>query len=240
MGRKSKTDRMYFTLDTQNAILEFNKCDDVVQRELLYRNHIEPAFQKLSEILIHSFKFYYINPTVDETINNVIAHLLVKLPKYQEDKGKAFSYFTIVARNYLIIKNRNSYKKLKEKKDLDSINYMDIETTEHNNRQQAERLDFFDPFIEYLDLNLASLFPKKNDFIIADAILEIIKRRDSLDNFNKKAIYIMIKEMTNVKSQQITKVVNLFKDIYKHAYEDYLNHAQISMTRNYRNINDRF
>lgn len=231
---KNKKDKMYFSKITENAILEYNKCEDEVRREKLFREHIGPAFDKLAEVLIHTFKFYYISDDVEETKNNVISFLMEKLHKYDQDKGKAFSYFTIVARNYLIVQNRNSYKQIKEKKDLASLNYSDREPVE-TEELYGERLDFFEPFIEYLDVNLPLLFPKKNDFIIADAILEIIKRRDSLDNFNKKAIYIMIKEMTNVKSQQITKVVNIFKGIYKNAYQDYMEYGYINMTKTYRN-----
>ena len=78
------------------------------------------------------------------------------------------------------------------------------------------------------------IFPKKNDYAIADSILEIIKRRDSLDNFNKKAIYVLVKERTDAKSQQITKVVNIFRSIYKKAYIDYIETGHLDNNKIYK------
>jgi len=221
--KKKKGSGMYFTLETEDAIDRYNHCKDPEEREQLYRQHIGPAFTKLTEILIHQSKFYYINNTIQETQLDVIEFLMEKLPKYNKLKGKAFSYFTIVARNYLIINNRNSYKQLMLKKDLSAVDYSDtVQINEQDVVMREEKLDFFDPFINYLDTNLNTIFKKKNDFVIADSIIEIIKRRDSLENFNKKAIYVLVKERTNMKSQQITKVVNMFRDIYKDKYIQFL------------------
>jgi len=231
----AKKSRMYFTQDTEDAINSYNHCDDRDEREQLYRKHIGPAFTKLSEILIHQSKFYYINNTIEETQLDVIEFLMEKLPKYQPTKGKAFSYFTIVARNYLIIKNRNSYKQIMRKRDLSSVDYSDtVQINEQNELIREEKLEFFDPFIGYLDKNLEVIFHKKNDYVIADSILEIIKRRESLENFNKKAIYVLVKERTNMKSQQITKVVNIFKALFKKSYAEFLDTGYLNVDKPYK------
>ena len=38
----------------------------------------------------------------------------MNMHKFTEGKGKAFSYFSIVAKNYLILHNNNNYKKMKQ------------------------------------------------------------------------------------------------------------------------------
>jgi len=230
----AKKTGIYFTSDTEKAIIRYNISENKDEREQLYRKHIGPAFTKLSEILIHTSKFYYINNTIEETQLDVIEFLMEKLPKYDQRKGKAFSYFTIVARNYLIIKNRTSYKQIMQKRDLSSVDYStEVQITEQDELIREEKLDFFEPFMEYLDKNLENIFPKKNDYVIADSILEIIKRRDSLENFNKKAIYVLVKERTNMKSQQITKVVNIFKNIYRQIYINFLEEGYVDMFQIY-------
>lgn len=232
MAKKSK---MYFTQETEDAIDRYNNCDDKDEREQLYREHIGPAFTKLSEILIHQSKFYYISSTIEETQLDVIEFLMEKLPKYNKEKGKAFSYFTIVARNYLIIRNRNSYKQIMQKKDLSTVDYApSVQINEKDQVIREEKLEFFDPFIEYLDTNLETIFHKKNDYVIADSLIEIIKRRDSLENFNKKAIYVLVKERTNMKSQQITKVVNIMRDIFKKTYAEYLETGYLNTKKIYK------
>ena len=49
--------------------------------------------------------------------------MVMQLPKYQPDKGRAFSYFSIVGKNYLILNNNNNYKKMKIHDKLDRLDY---------------------------------------------------------------------------------------------------------------------
>ena len=81
--------------------------------------------------------------------------------------------------------------------------------------------EFVDDMVQYWDDNLTKLFRKKRDIQIADAVIELFKRRGDLENFNKKALYIMIREMTDVKTQHITKVVNTMKSHYLKISENY-------------------
>lgn len=226
---------VYFTKDTENAIVKYNVSDNQSEREKLFRQHIGPAFDKLAEILIRKHKFYYVNNNnYEETKLDVIEFLLEKLPKYQREKGKAYSYFTIVARNYLIIRNRNSYKKIVQKKQLSGIDYRnEIRSSKNDEFKNKEKMSFFELFFEYLKKNSSEIFKKKNDFAVADSILEIIKRRNSFENLNKKAIYIMIKERTGLKAQQITKVVNILKSIYSKVYSDYARDGHIDVNKIY-------
>ena len=45
-------------------------------------------------------------------------------------------------------------------------------------------------------------------------ILELLQKRDEIENFNKKSIYLLVREMTGVKTTQITRVVNELKRKY--------------------------
>ena len=51
------------------------------------------------------------------------------------------------------------------------------------------------------------------------------------DNFNKKAIYIMIREMTDVKTSKITQVTNTFRKIYPRIQEEVLSRGHIDNLR---------
>ena len=78
-----------------------------------------------------------------------------------------------------------------------------------------------DELIDYLEHNIGNMFKSKKDIDVAYAIIELFKRRDEIENFNKKALYILIREMTDVNTSHITKVVNVFKAKYKTILGDF-------------------
>ncbi len=49
----------YFTQETEDAIVRYNKTDNPVEKEKIYHRYIHYPFFKLTENIIHTFKFYY-------------------------------------------------------------------------------------------------------------------------------------------------------------------------------------
>ena len=224
-----KRNRMYFTLDTQDAIVKYNKSDSYTESNKLYQNHIHKAFDKLAENIINTFKFQYFDVPYQDVKHEVVAFLIEKMPKYTEGKGKAFSYFSIVAKNYLILHNNNNYKKLKQKAPVTVLDtHRDVTSEEWRRNAREERRDFMELFIEYCTNHHDKLVTKQRDKKILFALLEIFRTRDNIENFNKKALYIMIREMTDVKTGYITRVVNIIKSRYLELYKSYTNRGTIS------------
>ena len=95
------------------------------------------------------------------------------------------------------------------------------------NIEQSVSTDIFEKTISYFDKELENLFLKENDRKIAESILYLCKNKDSIDNFNKKAIYIMIREMTDVKTSKITQISNVFRKIYPKLQEEVLKYGHI-------------
>jgi hypothetical protein len=87
---------------------------------------------------------------------------------------------------------------------------------------ELDKLDVVELFIKYVDTNLLELFDKTDELKVADAILEIFKKRENIDIFNKKAVFIYVKEMTDTQSNTITKVIKKLKTIYKTILNQYL------------------
>jgi hypothetical protein len=67
-----------------------------------------------------------------------------------------------------------------------------------------------------------TMFKKTKDRKVADAINILFKRRENLEIFNKKALYIYIREMTEVDTPVITKVTKILKKKYKELLNEYL------------------
>ena len=230
--RKPKEPRIYFTQDTEDAIVEYLASNDQVERNRIYNERIEYGFYKLAENIIHTFKFYYTDTdTIEELKHEVITFLLEKLHLYNPTKGKAFSYFGTIAKRYLIVYNENNYKKLQEKADVDESDdeQMMLYENDKNIENAFDELSFMDQYIKYIDTHLFKLFPKKQDAQTADAIVELFRKRETLEIFNKKALYIYIREITDVSTPQITKIIKKLKLIYVQLYNEYYQHGYIKI-----------
>lgn len=223
--RRPKKSIDYFTLDTQEAILEYRKETSQTKRDQIFNERIYYAFYKLAENIIHTFKFYYTEvDNIDELKHEVIAFLLEKLHLYDQSKGKAYSYFGTIAKRYLIVYNNNNYKRLKGKAPVDDVETDKTITNELllSRPDDLESTSFIELFIQKIDDELLELFPKPQEARVGDAILELFKRRESIDIFNKKALFIYIKEITDAPTPVITKVIKVLKEIYKEMLNKYL------------------
>jgi hypothetical protein len=216
--RRAKLGKMYFTPETEKAIVEYNKSTDQDERNTIFRERIHAPIDKLAENIINRFKFPYMNANFEDVKNQVVSFLVLNLHKFTEDKGKAFSYFSVVAKNYLVLHNNNSYRdELRSSYLVDSSNdesFMleEVLTTKPDaETSQRDTSDFVELLVQYWDFNLDRIFKKHRDREIANAVVELLKRANSIENFNKKALYVLIREMTNNKTVHITKVINKMK-----------------------------
>jgi len=220
-GRKP-TKNMYFTYITDKAIIAYNKETNQNKRNKVFREHINYPFNKLVENIYHTFRFSYFDVPYEDVKAEVVAFLTEKIGKYQEGKGKAFSYFSIVAKNYLIIQNNANYAKLKMRTDTSEIDsnrniYSEVSLNDH----QESLRDFTNLWVEWYDDHMNTIFFNKRDIMVADTILELFRIRENIENFNKKALYILIRERTGLKTQNITKVLNVMKRDYTKMYSVY-------------------
>ena len=230
MPRKAKkgSPRYYFHQGTEDAIIRHNKETRPHMRERIYNEHIRVPFEKLAENIIHTFKFYYFEvPSVD-VMHEVVSFLYMNMHKFTEGKGKAFSYFSIVAKNYLILHNNNNYKKMKQTDSEEVTDYKRDPITEASRDDMlTAKKEYLDLFIEYWENNLTTVFKRKQDMDVANSVLYLMENRENIDNFNKKALYIMIREMTNSNTQHITRVVNVMKKHHVNLQHNYLTTGSI-------------
>ena len=214
--KKKKPKNYYFNQTTENAIIRYNKTDDAALKNKIYNEHISYPFDKLAENIIHTFKFYYFDVSPDEVKHEVVSFLVMNMHKFKEGKGKAFSYFSIVAKNYLILHNNNNYKKMKQHDDYSVTDYKRNPTTEMRVKDNKEmQVEYITILANYWRNNLTSVFKRKKDLDVANAVIELIDMKDRIDNFNKKALYILIREMTDSNTQHITRVINVMKKHHK-------------------------
>jgi hypothetical protein len=225
---KKKKGVQYFTQDTEDAIVLYNNSTTFEEKNKIYHERIHYAFFKLTQNIIHTFKFYYTEVSNIEDLQfEVITFLLSKIHLFNPAKGaKAYSYFGTIAKRYLILSNQKNYKKRVDTSPIETLEEDERHSYEMEDDQPIERLSYFiDEFTEYCTENIFELFPKEEDAKIADAILDIFRQREKIDIFNKKALYIYIREQVDAKTPKITKIANRLYDIFKEAYVFYLEHG---------------
>ena len=231
MAKIKKTPVQYFTADTEAAIVEYNTSTSFPDKSKIYYERIHPAFFKLTENIIHTFKFYYTEvDNIEDLQHEVITFLLSKIHLFDPSRGaKAYSYFGTIVKRYLIISNAKNYKKRVDKVPIDDLN--DDEGHSYSidsNTSTHDKLNWFlNQYVIYCTSNIFKLFPKENDAKIADAILELFRKRDHIDIFNKKALYIYIREIIDAKTPKITKIANILYDIFKDNYSFYLEYGYV-------------
>ena len=225
---KKKTKNYYFHQGTENAIIRYNNSDDTTLKNKIYNEHISYPFDKLAENIIHTFKFYYFDVPSEQVKHEVVSFLVMNMHKFQEGKGKAFSYFSIVAKNYLILHNNKNYKNYKIHDKMDVLDYgSNIREAQDRHNVANFNQEYVTEMLDYWENNLTNIFRRQKDILVADAVLEIFRRRENIENFNKKALYILIREMTGSKTQHITRIVNMMKKFNTQLMMEFQNTGQI-------------
>ena len=226
--KRRKKSKVYFGTPVQEAIIRYNESSNPAEKNKIYSEEIHAAFCKMAENLIHTFKFYYFDYPFEEVKNEVVSFLVMQMPKYEPSKGRAFSYFSVVGKNYLILNNNNNYKKMKIHDEITKLDYKRNVSSEEVNEEVNEfDSEFVIQMLEYWDNNITNIFNRQKDILVADSVLELFRRRQNIENFNKKALYIMIREMTGSNTQHITRVINQMKKYYFNMIQEFSAYGEV-------------
>lgn len=227
--KKTLADKMYFTKDTENAIDLYNKTESIPVREKIFEEKIKYPFEKLVENVFNTFKFSYFETGPLDVQKETISHLVANMSKYDMTKGKAFAYFSIIAKHYLIFLNNSNYKRFNQSVEIgeDREDHVVQLQAEDKYYKQSELSEFMRLMINYWESNVGKMFSKQRDLNIANAVIELFRNSDRIDAFNKKALYLYIREISNCKTQQITKIINKMKSYYVNITRSYLDTGTI-------------
>lgn len=227
--KKSSANKMYFTQDTEDSIVSYNSTDNTEIRNDLYNIKIKYAFEKLVENIFNTFKFSYFETGPLDVQKETVSHLVANIGKFESGKGKAFSYFSIIAKNYLIALNNSTYKRFNqhveigEERDDHTVQLQ----SEDKHYKEAELNDFMRLMIVFWENNVGKVFTKQRDLDIANAIIELFRQTQNITMFNKKALYLYIRDISNCKTQMITKIINRMKIFQSKLYKSYVNYGTV-------------
>ena len=224
--KRRKKSKNYFTQDTEDAIVRYNNEPDSDIRSKIYEKEIHFAFFKLTQNIIHTFKFYHTEvENLEHLQHEIITFLLSKIHLFDPSRGaKAYSYFGTIVKRWLILYNTKNYSKKIKKIPVEELTKDNTSFSKYSEETliKSDLEKYIEIYVAHTSENILKLFPKKNDAQIADAILELFRKRETLEVFNKKALYIYIREMVDAKTPKITKIANKLHEIFKSQYIFYL------------------
>jgi len=185
-GRKPKS-KQYFTQETEDAINAYNKSTDYSERDRIFTQHIYKPFYKIAEVVYNKYKISYMGEPRDAMMDCVV-WMLDQIAKFKGEKGKAFSYFTIIARNYYFQNATANYKEIKRELYIDSWgdDGMDLEEDNSDTDNKNLNSDFISKVIPYLKDNMHEIMTSELNIMIGHISLEYFYEMDEIEDFNRK------------------------------------------------------
>ena len=214
--RRKRTKNHYFTKVHENAIVQYARTDSRSIRSQLYIEFISPAFSEMVDKIVYTYKFNNL-PNIDYLKDDCKIWLVTILDKYDPSrKSKAFSYFSVITKNWFIHKVKQNSKQLKRDvkyEDIASIENEKLVTTNgyESNREQHEFwLHLWKEINSWEDMKL-----KETEKKVLNAIKILFESIDEIEIFNKKAIYLYMREITGLNTKQIVNNLNRIRKRYR-------------------------
>jgi len=221
----------YFTKHTDKALAEFLESKVESDRHEIFDTRIRPAFEKLIENLIYVYGFFNIDD-VETLKKDCLTNLYEMIPKFNPNKGtKGFSYFNVVAKNWFIQKTREKNKRAR----LESELYYDLDhevvkndpcfsTSPHEDR--IEEKEFWMQFYEQMDFWKAKL-GKKTEKQVLEAVIFLMTNPELVTIYNKKAVYLYLREMTGLNTKQVVINLKKIKGLYAKWKDKYFTNGEV-------------
>jgi len=221
--KEEKTNlKLYFNEETHRSIVNFQNEINKKDRDRLYVEKIMPAFEKLVENLINIYKFTSMHDTYEELKVDCVNFLFETIHKFDETRGtNAFSYFNVVAKNWLIIKTKQKAQKIKKLVSLDDPD--NLSTYESFLIEEHNYLPFKDSYTETLNrkelitmlYDIRGKVKSENELSCINSIITIFENLDEIDLLNKSAILLYMRELSGLSPKQMTTTMQALKTYYK-------------------------
>ena len=219
---KGKGRKLYFDINTHYAIEKYQKTETLEEQEIIYVKEILPAFDKLAENLIFMHGFAKQVP-FEGLKNDCVAFLYETLGKFDPSRGsKAFSYFNVVAKNWLIIQSKKQAKINRRQVSLEDILFLsreDVTAIESYNAipPQDEKIikeESMQDLFKMMD-KIKTRLSGENEIACMTAIITLFRKIDDLDLLNKRAIFVYMRDLSNLNPKQLSVAMSVIRKHYK-------------------------
>jgi len=228
--RRKKRGKPYFDKNTHNAIVKYQDTENIDEKNLIYVNEILPAFNKLAEnlIFIHGFIKTINTSSYENLKSDCVSFLFETLHKFDHTRGsKAFSYFNVVAKNWLIIQSKKSSKNKKRLISLDaqmestaqSINFLNYFSVDASQDFAILKRESMESLVELME-TIRERLNSENEIACMDAIMSLFSRVDELDLLNKRAVFVYMRDLSSLNPKQLSVAMSSIRKHYRDLIKD--------------------
>jgi len=216
---------MYFTQVHEDAIVNYCSIECFKTKEKLYRDLIQPVFSQMVDKIVFTYRFTSL-PDIDDLRDECKVYLTTILGKFDPAKGsKAFSYFSVVTKNWFIHKVKKHKKKLEREVPL-AIAELDPDMHFVDKGETFQDKKIRQEMMVNLKVEMASWkvdFQKEKEKKVYDAVMMLFDSAEDIEIFNKKAIYLYLRELTGMSTKQIVSQLNKMRKRYRDFREEWDN-----------------
>jgi len=178
--------------------------------------------------IVYTYKFTTL-PNIDDLRSECKVWLTMILDKYDPNKGsKAFSYFSVITKNWFIHKVKKNSAKLRKEVHLEDIRYHEKHEpliTQHGYYEKRKEQECWESLWGEIDTwDGANL--KENEKKVLEAVKILLSNTDDIEIFNKKAIYLYLREITGLNTKQVVNNLNKLRVKYK-SFKEKWNRGEI-------------
>ena len=214
---KKKAGRYYFTTEHEDAIVAYARSTSQEERTDLYVRLIQPAFSEMVNKIVYTYKFSNL-PNIDLLMEECKVWLTTILQKYDADRGsKAFSYFSVITKNWFIHKVKQNAQKQKREVGFEDLSktaeakHFSIELEYHQKREANEFWSNLWEEINSWDTGNS----KENEKKVHEAVKVLLENSQNIEIFNKKAVYLYLRELTGLNTKQVVNSLNKMRAKYR-------------------------
>ena len=221
-GAKKKKS-YYFDITVQNKIVEYQKEACAESQQVIYERFISPAFTELVQSLVSVYGFKSSNEDIEHLKADCVSFLFETIHKWNPEKNsKAFSYFNVVAKNWLTIQSRRLRKNQIRSAYIDDPNALNVsEKSELFDREYIDPdvmlLESFERFDKIIDMivYIEDHVKDENDIKCCFAIKKVFNSIENLEFFNKRAVFVYLREISGLNSTELSSSLSSIRKIYR-------------------------
>lgn len=236
---EGKPDGNYFGKREEEAIGEYLKCEDYLEKQRIFNTILKPAFTKMIESLIRRYGLFTVDEAFEDTFNDAMSFLMLKINNFDASKGyKAYSYCGTVCKNYLIRKRKESQKNESTNlsfnpsygnglPDDSAIDEVTDEKNAFNNKVIEKIKDAIKRSVNNKDEQRLT----ENEYKVGVALLNLLDDWKTVFNgfegdlskkYNKTFILYYLSENTFLSIKEVREAMKRYKLLYLIVKEDYV------------------
>ena len=220
-GNKKKS--LYFGKEAHQSIIAYQNAENRDEKHEIYVGRIKHSFDKLAENLIFIHGFARDPEHFKILKSDCVSFLYETLEKFDRDRGsKAFSYFNVCAKNFLIIrskkntKNRQRNISIEDFKNMNSVekhaveNYKVIPSPADSLIREEDK-----QILKEIMFKIQNKVTNQNEKLCIEAIIKVFDSIDDLDFLNKRAIFVYLREISGLNPKQLSVAISNIRKHYR-------------------------